>query len=133
MLYIKKNNINELFFTLNEKTTLSLPNYFLQLKSNNSTSSKNLLLEYSANTSTNFERYDKFQIQEVEEQNEDLLDRKINLEVGSYDYYVWQSPSGNTEFSAVTTIVESGKIIVEGEANTGTTFFTDSRQIIYFD
>lgn len=133
MLYIKKNNINELFFTLNEKTTLSLPNYFLQLKSNNSTSSKNLLLEYSANTSTNIERYDKFEIQEVEEQDEDLLDRKINLEIGSYDYYVWQSPSGNTQFSAVTSIVESGKVVVEGEINTGTTFFTDSRQIIYFD
>jgi hypothetical protein len=133
MLYINKNSTNELFFTLNEKTTIPSANYFLQLKSNNSTSSKNLLLEYSANTSTNIERYDKFEIQEVEEQNEDLLDRKINLEIGSYDYYVWQSPSGNTQFSAVTSIVESGKVVVEGEENTGTTFFTDSRQIIYFD
>lgn len=115
---------NECFFTLNEKTTLPVPNYFLELKSNSSSQELQILLPFSANTSVEVLRYDKFLISSAD---------TTNLEIGSYDYYVWESVSGNTQFSAVTNIVESGKVIVEGEISTGTTFYTDSTQIVYFD
>jgi hypothetical protein len=131
MITIKKDSVNRCFFTLEEKRTLPDANYLLQLRSNNTQSNKDLVLPLSANTTTNVLRYDSFNIEEVPLSGESLDNRQINLSIGSYDYYVWQLEASGTTITSASTIVESGKLVVEGEKEEKT-FFNSPTQIITF-
>jgi len=120
MIYITKNQANGCVFTLNEKTTISNPNYLLELYSNANHSSKVLAL--SGDLSSDTTRYNKYSITEVYLSGESLSTAEVNLEPGTYDYFAWQATGTSLSLSAATSIVESGKLTVLGTGTTSTTY-----------
>lgn len=120
MITINKNEANNCFFTLNEKTTLSPAYYLLELVSKQNNTSK--VVRLSGDTSTDTVRYNKFTITEVPSGSEDLDTANVYLESGEYDYFVWQSSATTLTLSAATSIVESGRFKVNGTGTTESTF-----------
>jgi len=127
MIKIIKNQSNNVVLTLNEKTTISDANYLLELFSNQNHDSK--VVRLTGDTSANIIRYNEFPV--VENASEDLDNGIIELEAGTYDYFVWQSSASTLSLSAATSIVESGKCVVIGTGTTSTTF-TDSNNEFTF-
>ncbi len=111
MIYLQKATINtDCVFTLNEKTTLNPVFYIMSIFSNQNHDTKNILL--SNDTSTNFNRWNQFSIEE--NAVEDLPNAVVSLIAGTYDYYVWQSTTDDLTLIDAVSVVESGKLTVEG-------------------
>lgn len=116
MIRITKAQANKITVTLSEKTTITPVFYYLEVKSNQDRStSKAVYLGVDA--STNFVRYNEFTI--TEGTPEDLDNSVISLDAGSYDYYAWECSS--QDFTDKVSIVESGKLVVEGTEPTNYT------------
>lgn len=118
MIRITKGATNSCVFTLNEKITLSSPNLFIQIHSNQDNDDK--LMWLNDDLSANTIRYNLYVIEETS--SEDLNDQKISLEPTSYDYFVWQTDSATLSTTYATSIVESGKLIVTGTGSTNYTY-----------
>lgn len=112
-IYINREATNICIFTLNESINLSFPNYILQVVSKATNYDKIMWL--NDDLSTNPERYNKFVIEEVNQEDEDLEDMKIHLPSTSYDFFVWETDSDNLDLSEALDIIESGNIIINGE------------------
>jgi hypothetical protein len=118
MITIRKNEINSVILTLNEKTVGSNP-YFLQLYSNQN--KNNILLPLTGDSSTNIIRYNQYSINES----------NFNLMAGEYDYYAHQYSGGTITLSASTNIVESGKCRVIGTGYTETIFENNTQNYTF--
>lgn len=107
--YITKNDWSEIKFTLNESITISNPVFMLQIESKVDYTTKDLLLDddYSWNT----DRFNEYMIEEVPLVDEDLLNLKVNLELGQYNFYVWQCATASIN-TTTDNIIESGQIRV---------------------
>lgn len=89
-IYIKKNNINQIVFTLNELAT-NLENYFILEIINKANYNKQyLLINLNSDISDNKSRVNKFIITEVEKEDENLFDWQINLSNPEYTYRVYE-------------------------------------------
>lgn len=113
MIVINKGMTNSCVFTLTEKITLTDPYLLLSLYSNQDFTTKTMLL--NDDVSFNKIRYNEFIIEETT--MEDLTDNKIELELTTYDYTVWQSATSSLSLDDATSIVESGKLTVSGTAS----------------
>jgi hypothetical protein len=118
MISLNQNETNIVVLTLNEKNVGSNP-YFLQLYSNQN--KDNTLLELTGDTSTNVNRYNRYEIDET----------PLNLIVGQYDYFVHQFSGSTVAMSASTNIVESGKCVVFGTGTTTTTFENNNEEYTF--
>lgn len=107
--YITRGEYNELNFTLNESITLLSPNIILDIEDKVDYNHKYILLDddYSYNTA----RFNQYIIEEVDQADEDLAQSKIYLEVGQYNFYVWQC-TGTTISTITDSIIESGQFKV---------------------
>lgn len=112
-IYIDRETTNVCIFTLNESTTLILPKYILQVVSKATDYDKIMWL--NDDISTNTIRFNKYIIEEVNPEDEDLENMKINLPSTSYDFFVWETSSNNLDLSEANKIIESGNIIVNGD------------------
>lgn len=122
MIYIKKDKENKCVFTLTEKSTMDSP-YILSLYSNANRDVKLMFL--NEDKSMNTLRYNQYNITEVEIDDEDLEDQLINLQIGTYDYQVYQTPTPTLlDISGLDNshIIETGKLVVIGEKTTNDTF-----------
>ncbi len=111
-LIVQKNQVNNIYVTVSEKTVLSPAYYLMSLFSNENKDAK--VIRFSGDNSVNQIRWNQFTLEEVDAQYEDLENAKINLLAGdSYDYVIYQT-SATTGTSIVNlTSVESGLLQVE--------------------
>lgn len=127
MIKILKNQTNNIVFTLDEKTTISNVNYLLELFSNQNHDSK--VVRLTGETSANIKRYNQFPI--TESTTDNLNIGQINLNAGTYDYYVWQTSATTLALSSATSIIESGKCVVIGSATTEVTFTNNNNEYTF--
>ena len=127
MIVLYKDTVNESVFTLKEKTTIAPVFYIIVIHSNQTKENKVMYL--GIDQSPNVDRWNQFDIEEVPLVDEDLADTKINLVTGTYDYYVWQSTSDDLTLIDAVSVVESGKLIVNG--TTPTIYTIDTPQDYY--
>lgn len=117
MIRITKGQANNVSVTLSEKTTITPVYYYLEVKSNQDRSTSKAVY-MGVDASTNINRYNEFTI--TEDDVEDLDNSVISLDAGSYDYYAWECSTQS--FTNKVSIVESGKLVVEGTVTPTTTF-----------
>jgi hypothetical protein len=119
MIYLTANTPSTVCFTLFEKTTLSGATYILNLFSNDNLT--NNLYWLTGNTTTNNARFDRF-------------DLTLDLQPGTYDYYVYQFSGGQFNTSALTVdnVVETGLCEVIKSCSTSAQF-KDEFSIVTFD
>lgn len=110
-IYLKKNTSNYVCFTLNERIKLGTPNLILQIRSKEDRSSK--LMWLIGDIFYNTRRFNYYWIEEVPKVDEDLENMKVNLKIGSYDYYVWETYSDDLSLDITKNLVESGILRVE--------------------
>lgn len=129
-LTIQKNQINNIFVTVTEKTTVSPAHYLMSLYSNDNHSTK--VIRFSGDNSVNSVRWNQFTIEEVPLASENLEQAKVNLiQGGTYDYVIYQT-TGTTGTSIVNlTSVESGLLRVSGGTQSSS-IYNNSNQIITF-
>ena len=116
MLIIQKNQANNLVMTLTEKTTIAPVYYYLEVFSNQDHNSKAVYLGVDASLFT--DRFNEFTI--TENAAEDLANGIISLDAATYDYFAWECSSAS--YDDKVSIVESGKLVVEGTATVVSTF-----------
>ena len=116
MLIIQKNQANKLVMTLTEKTTLAPVYYYLEVFSNQNHNSKAVYLGVDASLFT--DRFNEFTI--TENDIEDLANSIISLDAATYDYFAWECSSAS--YDDKVSIVESGKLVVNGDATVVSTF-----------
>lgn len=118
MIVINQNQANTIAVTLNEKTSLSSPE-FLFCFTNDATQVQTCFI--ASDTSSYTDRYNLFTI--TENTVEDLPNGTVNLKDGFYTYQIYEQPvSGNLDPDNATAIVETGRVKVIGEATTFTTY-----------
>jgi hypothetical protein len=112
MIYLTANTQSNPVFTLFENTTLSGASYIINLYSNDDYTDN--LFWLTGNTTTNQARYDRFPL-------------TVNLNAGSYDYYVYQTTGNTLSLSGLTidAIVETGLCEVSNPC--GNTIFNDDK------
>jgi hypothetical protein len=132
MIRLQKNQVNQIFVTLTELSTISSPYYICSLLSNNTRETKNF--RFSTNLSPNKYRWDIFNIELVSAANlEDLEDAKVFLQSGTYDYVIYETSATTGTSIALQNKVETGLLIVEQEltANTVYTSNTINNYVVY--
>ncbi len=112
------NQPNKVIFTLNEKKTLSDPNYLMEIFSKQTHDSK--IIRLSGDTSINPTRFNEFIIEES--QTEDLNAAIVTLIPGEYNYFIYETTGLTLSISAATSILESGLVKVVGTGQTTHTF-----------
>lgn len=125
MIYIRKNNQNNVHLTLNEKSyfyRINVQPYFLFVLQNDGVLDQ-VKIFTAPDGSTIPDRYNKFSF--TERQNENLLNGVIHLtgNTSQWNYEVYES---DTPFSADTLsisattgfILEKGRVFVDGNDNT---------------
>lgn len=133
MLIINKNTVNDLYVTVTDRTTLSSPNYLMSLYNNDNRSKK--VVRFTANTSTNIERVDIFELTETTSANEDLENGWINLNSGStYDYTIYETSATTGTSISNLSAVETGLLKVSGSTVVGNVSktFENSNDIVTF-
>ena len=120
MITLSTNTENFPTLTLNEKATLNNPNWLLAITSNSNHNTK--VIRLSGDTSLNTARYNRFPITVTGSTDENLENGIVHLEPGTYDYQAWQTSGTTLALSAATSIVESGKLEVNGTGTTTTTY-----------
>jgi hypothetical protein len=129
-LIIKKNQKNNIFVTVTEKTTVSPAHYLMSLYSNDNHSTK--VIRLSGDTSVNTVRWNQFVIEEVPVADEEYEEAKINLiQGGTYDYVIWQTTEATGTSINNLTSVESGLLRVSSGPISAITY-NNSNQIITF-
>lgn len=110
MLLIKKNTVNQVDLTLNEKVTIDAPVYFLfRVKRVEGDIEKTFVC--TDETGLVVERYNRFMIEE--NTTEDLTDGVVSLPTGQYDYEVYaQHSSTNLDYLEADEQVEAGYMLV---------------------
>lgn len=112
MILLQKGAINTVVLTLTEKTSVSPVYYLFQLESEQ-TKIKTLFL--ASDTSSHLTRYNEFQIEETD--TPDVMNGKISLIPGFYEYRVYQQTSPtNLDPELSRGQVEIGKVKVIQEA-----------------
>jgi hypothetical protein len=126
MINIIKGSINVCVFTLNEKTTFTDAKYLLELYSNDDRGTK--VLKLGTELSSDIIRFNQFNIEESD--TEDLINAVISLNVGTYDYKVYE-----TESDLITlvdaNVVETGKLVVTGEETESTTYDNNTNEYTF--
>jgi hypothetical protein len=116
MINITKNQSNVVVLTLTEKTTLNNPNYLFSFVNGNTRDVVNFI---ATDVSSYVTRYNEFNIIETGSTFTNLTGGTINLTPGMYSYTIYQQNSPtNLIISAATSLVEVGKVIVNGDDNT---------------
>jgi len=111
MNVITKAQNNDLYFTFEERRTLTSPFYLLKCTNRSTHKVKRFILP--ADTSEYPERYNKFTI--TENSTENLTSGVVELEAGEWQYDAYeQSSSTNLQEANATTLVESGLFKVLG-------------------
>lgn len=117
MIYLKRDTINEcvISITSNLLDTTPLPYFIFEIIEGNTGE----LVKYftSENVSPSRRRYDEFNLELVDEINEDLTDGKIYLPEGTHSYeyrcYITSVEGSIDPLNIISDIVHSGKLIVE--------------------
>tara|TARA_R110000823_G_scaffold198741_2_gene329925 strand:+ start:860 stop:1270 length:411 start_codon:yes stop_codon:yes gene_type:complete len=119
VIFINKNTSQNVVLTLKEKATLTGGTSYLFGFKNSDT---NITKYFTApNVSTAQTRYDCFSITETGSTFQNLTGGTVNLTEGYYDYSIFQQNSATNispSFSGVTTLVETGKVLVSGSVET---------------
>ncbi len=105
MIYINKDEVNNIVLTLSEVSTLSNP-YYLFVFQNEMNPESNPILFTTADVSTYPERFNQF-----------LLDEPVDVELvkGQYSYSVYESLVPPVTIEDTTEIViEEGRMVVSG-------------------
>ncbi len=129
MLLITKNSNNSLVLTLREKATLTSP-YYLFVFNNDIT---NHSVTFTANDLSSYtQRYNKFLITETSGTN-NLSSGVITLSpTGFWSYKIYEMSDGtNTSVSNVTSLVEEGKLLVEGTPTTHNKYVKERTYKVY--
>lgn len=126
MITIKRNQKNNIFLTLNEKTTIDNPFYLIKLFSKQTKTFK--VIPLLDDLSNNIVRYNEFIIEE--NIVEDLNNSIIELDIGGYDYFVYESGTSSLSIEDKT-IVESGKFNVEGSDIDRKIYTNNTERIVY--
>ena len=116
MIRINKGESKEVIFTLKEKGSLSNPYYIFELNSNDN---RNNTLFTTTDISTNTDRYNAFTFSEG---TTATFSAGFDLEVGTYDYTVYET--GITQSIDITgaTAVEIGLLEIVGTVSNYTTY-----------
>ncbi len=126
-LIVEKNQTNKLSVTVTEKTTLDNPFYIMNLFSKDRISNK--IVRFTGDTSTNTVRINQFNLTECPLISEDLFNASIYLEVGTYDYIIYETLSSGLTISGGSP-VESGLLTVTGPITTNPVFNNGSGNTI---
>ena len=132
MLIVNKNQVNKLYVTVSEKTTISGATYLMNLYSNDNHDSK--VVRFTGDTSNNPVRINIFELTEVDSTSENLEIGWINLmSASTYDYTIYETsvPTGTT-ISGLN-VVEVGLLKVNGNTSVVQSTFTNSNDIITFE
>lgn len=110
MILLEKGQSNTVYLTLTERVTLTSPTYLFRFTNSTTLDEKAFIV---ADTSTYDYRHNKFTI--IESSSEDLLNGTVSLTEGTWEYEVYeQSSTTNLDYSASTTLLERGKVVVAG-------------------
>lgn len=107
-IYLKKNTNNYVCFTLNERSSIG-GNKILQLRFKEDRTNKVMWLLNDIGNG----RVNAYYIEEVPKADEDLENMKVNLKIGSYDYFVWETDSDTLSLDVYKNLLESGIIRIE--------------------
>lgn len=127
MITIYKNTENTVCLTLTERAQYT-QSVFL-FKFTREISNQQIIFT-AENISDNTERYDKFIIEEVDSDNEDLSIGKVNLAEGKYHYQIYEAPETSPQsldpddYSPALEIVEDGFVMVTDPSDTGLSTYT---------
>lgn len=125
MILVIKNTLNNLTVTASENATiqpLSSVTYLWQVKNKGTNQSKTFIL---ANGSSAQTRYDMFKLTESDTEN--LTGGTVSLQVGDYDYYIYQqSSSTNLDVQQAGLLLEQGLMVVMGTSQFGYSFDSES-------
>jgi hypothetical protein len=131
MIYLNEDTINIVALTLTEKSTIvEVPVYYLFEFISDDTNDTKLFT--AQDTSTNKNRYNRFNI-EVTNGAEDLLTGVINLPTkGYYKYNVYeQTDETNLLIANTTSLVENGKVYLDGAVKPVISDYTDESKQKY--
>lgn len=132
MNLITKNSVNNCYFTLTEKATLTSPYYLFVLES---IDSGKVTIFSADDISSNTDRYNKFIITETGSTT-NYTAGTISLTVGEYNYTAYEMTGRtNLDISGTTGIVEVGQIFVSGSTSTSYTYTDtdDDETAVYFN
>ena len=119
MQLITRGTNSTIIFTLKEKQTLTSPYFLFELKfRGDGTTTKTFIV---SDTSTYSDRYNQFQVTEVNAGSEILTSGTINLQnVGEWHYRIFeQTSSSNLEVANTTSELENGIIkVLPGSSST---------------
>lgn len=110
-IILRKTQLNNVVFTLNESVTLDSPSFILEIESKVDYSNK--LMWLNNDVSLNVERYNEYIIEMVDKIDEDLENMKVYLNEGEYNFYVWETESINLSKEDAFSIIESGRIKIK--------------------
>lgn len=125
MIYINKNDINEIYLTLSESTTLVNPNYLFQFDYD-SLSTRNPIYYYTYDLSTSTNRYNKFILVDnsltgtsSSTQSSVGFTASFNLKAGQWTYTIYATDLPIDVYNLVgvtasSNIVEIGRMLVDG-------------------
>ena len=105
MIYINKDEVNNIVLTLSEVSTLTNP-FYLFVFQNEMNPESDPILFTTTDISAYPERYNQF-----------LLDEQVDVELvkGQYSYYVYESITAPTEIEDTTgDVIEEGRMVVSG-------------------
>lgn len=131
MLYLQVNTVNTVVLTLQEKATLAAPVYYLFVFTSDDTNDTKIFT--GVDTSTNLTRYNRFDI-EITTGTENLLNSVINMEPnGFWKYTIYEmSSSTNLDPALCTSVVETGKVYLQGPPVPTTTEYTPDSDTKYY-
>ncbi len=130
MININKNTTNYLYLTLTEKCNLPTPYFLMKLVSKDTLSEK--VLRFGNDISSNYQRFNKFVLEEVPLAQEDLNIAKINLTSINYDYFVYETESSTGTTITGLNMIEKGMLTVSGTSSNTITNFNNNKTIISF-
>ena len=125
MIYINKNEVNNIYLTLTESTTASNPSYLFQLDYD-SLSERNPVYYTTPDISTSLNRYNKFVLVDSDTtgtasstQSTIGFTSSMNLKAGQWTYtiYVYDGAIDVYNLNGVTAssnIIEVGRMVVDG-------------------
>lgn len=129
MLKLIQNTENTVVVTLEELTTIENPFYIFEFIYDQDLTSKFM---YAEDDSLNKARYNRFKIDVVPVDDEDLIDGKIYFKHnGLYTYKVYQSPTITLTGHTSTNLVEYGRSYVITNENEFVTYNKENERKTY--
>lgn len=126
MILLNQDTTNTVILTLKEKTSLAVPYYLFEFICDNT---KEITYFTSVDISTNKDRFNSF-VLELTTLTPDLLNSVLNYPLnGFYSYNIYSQVSAtNLDVNNITEIVESGKVLVQGDSSPVTTTYNGGQQ-----